>query len=98
PFRGGHPTLFSTTIIDLAILRAAVRISCFSVQIWILLEKWVQIQVEPSKAEVKRPGFHQYFVFSSPIRKGSNLGPSDWESPQESAPGEPHITYFKPFL
>jgi hypothetical protein len=51
PFRG-HPTLISATIIDLAILRATVRILHFSVQIWILLEKSVQIQVEPSKTEV----------------------------------------------
>jgi hypothetical protein len=93
PFGGGHPTLVSATIIDLAILRAAVRISCFSIQIWILLEKWVQIQVKPSKTEVKPPGFHQYFVFSSPIRKGTNLRPSDLESPQESAPGDTHIIY-----
>ena len=98
PFGGGHPILISATIIDLAILRAAVRISCFSIQIWILLEKWVQIQVEPSKTEVKPPGFHQYFAFSSPIRKSTNLGPSDLESPQESAPGDTHIIYFKPVL
>ena len=98
PFRGGHPILVLTTIISLAILRAAVRISCFSIQIWILLEKWVQIQVEPSKTEVKPPGFHQYFAFSSPIRKSTNLGPSDLESPQESAPGDTHIIYFKPVL
>src|SRR5258705_259513 len=84
PFGEGHPILISATIIDLAILRAAVRISCFSIQIWILLEKWVQIQVEPSKTEVK-PGFHQYFAFSSPINESTNLGPSDLESPQESA-------------
>ena len=58
PFGGGHPTLVSATIIDLAILRAAVRILCFSIQIWILLEKWVQIQVKPSKTEVKLAGFH----------------------------------------
>ena len=37
PFGGGHPTLISATIIDLAILRATVRILCFSMQIWILL-------------------------------------------------------------
>ena len=97
PFRG-HPTLISATIIDLAILRAVVRILCFSIQIWILLEKWVQIQVEPSTTEVKPPGFHQYFTFSSPIRKGTNLGPSDLESPQESTPGDTHIIYFKPVL
>jgi len=97
PFGGGHPILISATIIDLAILRAAVRILCFSIQIWILLEKWVQIQVEPSKT-VKPPGFHQYFAFSSPIRKGTNLGPSDLESPQESAPGDTHTIYFKPVL
>jgi hypothetical protein len=76
-FGGGHPTFISATIIDLAMLTAAVRISCFSIQIWNLLEKWVQIQVKPSKTEVKPPGFHQYFVFSSPIRKGTNLGPDD---------------------
>jgi hypothetical protein len=52
PFGRGHPTLISATIIDLAILRATVRILCFSMQIWILLEKSVQIQVEPSKMEV----------------------------------------------
>jgi hypothetical protein len=98
PFRGGHSILISATIIDLAILRAAVRILCFSIQIQILLEKWVQIQVEPSETEVKPPGFHQYFAFSSPIRKGTNLGPSDLESPQESAPGDTHIIYFKPVL
>src|ERR1700727_2082205 len=97
-FRGGNSTLISATIIDLAILRLAVRISCFSIQIWILLEKWVQIQVKPSKTEVKPPGFHQYFVVSSPIRKGTNLGPSNLESPQESAPGDTHIIYFKPVL
>jgi len=96
PFGEGHPILILATIIDLAILRAAVRISCFSIQIWILLEKWVQIQVEPSRTEVKPPGFHQYFAFSSPIRKSTNLGPSDLESPQESAPGDTHIIYFKP--
>ena len=94
PFRGGHPILISATTIDLAILRAAVRILCFSIQIWILLEKWVQIQVEPSTTEVKPPGFHQYFAFSNPIRKGTNLGPSDLESPQESTPGDIHIIYF----
>jgi len=82
PFREGHPIRISAIIIDLAILRATVRILCFSIQIWILLEKWVQIQVEPSKMEVKRPGFHWYFAFSSPISKGTNLGPSDLESPQ----------------
>jgi hypothetical protein len=52
PFGRGHPTFISATIIDLAILRATVRILHFSVQIWILLEKSVQIQVEPSKTEV----------------------------------------------
>jgi hypothetical protein len=62
PFRRGHPTLISATIIDLAILRVTVRILHFSVQIWILLE------------------------FSSPISKGTSLGPSDLESPQESTP------------
>jgi hypothetical protein len=51
-FGRGHPTLISATIIDLAILRATVRILCFSMKIWILLEKSVQIQVEPSKMEV----------------------------------------------
>ena len=40
PFGGGHPTL-SATITDLAILGVILRISCFSVQIWILLEKLV---------------------------------------------------------
>src|SRR5258705_12322479 len=98
PFRGGHPILISATIIDLAILRAAVRISCFSIQIWILLEKWVQIQVKLSKMEVKPPGFHQCFAFSSPIKKGTNLVPSDLKSPQESAPGDTQIIYFKPVL
>jgi len=98
PFREGHPTLISATITDLAILGVILRISCFLVQIWILLEKSVQIQVKLSKTEVKPPGFHQYFVFSSPIRKGTNLGPSDLESPQESAPGDTHIIYFKPVL
>jgi hypothetical protein len=38
PF-GGYPTLTSATIIDLAILRAAARISCFPIQIQILLKK-----------------------------------------------------------
>jgi hypothetical protein len=41
PFGGGHPTLISATITDLAILGVILRISCFSVQIWILLEKLV---------------------------------------------------------
>ena len=49
PFGRGHPTLISATITDLAILGVIVRILHFSVQIWILLEKSVQIQVEPSK-------------------------------------------------
>ena len=70
----------------------------FPVQILNLLKKQVQIQVEPSKTEVEPPGFHQYFAFSSPIRKGTNLGPSDLESPQESTPGDTHIIYFKPVL
>jgi len=64
PFRRGHPLLISTTIIDLAILGAAVEnfyISLF--RFGILLKKWVQIQVEPSKTEVKPPGFHQYCAF-----------------------------------
>ena len=52
PFWGGHPTLISATITDLVILGVIVRILHFSVQIWILLEKLVQIQVEPSKTEV----------------------------------------------
>jgi hypothetical protein len=52
PFGRGHPTLISATITDLAILGVIVRILHFSVQIWILLEKSVQIQVEPSKTEV----------------------------------------------
>jgi hypothetical protein len=52
PFRRGHPTLILATIIDLAILGATARILHFSGQIWILLEKSVQIQVEPSKTEV----------------------------------------------
>jgi hypothetical protein len=30
--------------------------------------------------------------------KGTSLGPSDLESPQESAPGDTYITYFKPVL
>jgi hypothetical protein len=51
-FGRGHPTLISATIIDLAILRVTVRILCFSIQIWILLETLVKIQVEPSKTEV----------------------------------------------
>jgi hypothetical protein len=37
-----------------AILRAAVRILHFSVHIWILLGKSVQIQVEPFKMEVAK--------------------------------------------
>jgi hypothetical protein len=52
PFGRGHPTFISGTIIDLAILRTTVRILCFSIQIRFLLEKWVQIPVEPSKTEV----------------------------------------------
>ena len=51
-FGRGHPTLISATITDLVILGVIVRILHFSVQIWILLEKSIQIQVEPSKAEV----------------------------------------------
>jgi hypothetical protein len=51
-FEGSHLTFISATIIDLAILRATVRILHFFVQIWILLEKSVKIQVEPSKTEV----------------------------------------------
>jgi len=98
PFGGCHPTLISATITDLAILGVIMQISCFSVQIWILLEKWVQIQVKPSQTEVKPPRFHQYFVFSSPIRKGTNLEPSDLESPQECAPDDTHIIYFQPVL
>ena len=43
PFGEGHPILISATIIDLAILRAAVRILCFSIQIWILLGKWCEM-------------------------------------------------------
>jgi hypothetical protein len=54
PFGRGHSTLISAIIIDLAILRATVKVSYFSIQIWILLEKWVQIQVEPSKTEVAK--------------------------------------------
>ena len=38
-FGGGHPTLISATIIDLATLGVIVRILHFSVQIWILLKK-----------------------------------------------------------
>jgi len=41
PFGEGHPILISATITDLAILGVIVRISCFSVQIWILLKKLV---------------------------------------------------------
>jgi hypothetical protein len=52
PFGRAQPTLISATITDLAILGVIVRILHFSVQIWILLEKSVQIQVEPSKTEV----------------------------------------------
>jgi hypothetical protein len=52
PFGKVCTTLILATIIDLAILRAIVRILFFSIQIWVLLEKWVQIQVEPSKTEV----------------------------------------------
>jgi hypothetical protein len=37
PFRRGHPTLISVTIIDLAILGATGRILCFPIQIWIPL-------------------------------------------------------------
>ena len=59
PFGRGHPTLISATIIDLAILRVTVRILCFSMQIWILLEKLIQIQVEPSKTEVVKIWNHQ---------------------------------------
>jgi hypothetical protein len=39
PFRGGYLTLISATITDLAILGVILRISYFSVQIWILLKK-----------------------------------------------------------
>jgi hypothetical protein len=39
PFGGGYLTLISATITDLAILGVILRISCFSVQIWILLKK-----------------------------------------------------------
>ena len=39
------------SIINLAILRAKVRISNFPIQIWILLKKWVKTQVEPSQLE-----------------------------------------------
>jgi len=51
PFRGGHPTLISATIIDLAISEVMVRILNFPIWIWILLENWVQGQVEPSQSE-----------------------------------------------
>ena len=51
PFRGGHPTLISATITDLAILGVILRISCFSVQIWILLNKPVKTQVKPFHSE-----------------------------------------------
>jgi hypothetical protein len=46
PFGGGHPTLISATITDLAILGVIVRILHFSVQMWILLKKLVQTQVK----------------------------------------------------
>jgi hypothetical protein len=51
PFGGGHPTLISATITDLAILGVIVRILHFSVQIWILLKKSVQTQVKPFHLE-----------------------------------------------
>jgi hypothetical protein len=57
-FRGGHPTLISATITDLAILGVIVRILHFSVQIWILLKKLVQTQVKPFCSEdVTQPLF-----------------------------------------
>ena len=59
PFRRGHLTLISATIIDLVILRATERNLCFSMQIWILLKKSVQIQVEPSKSKVVKIWNHQ---------------------------------------
>ena len=57
PF-GGHPTLISATITALAILGVIVRILCFFLQIWILLEKLVQTQVKPYHSEeVTQPSF-----------------------------------------
>ena len=57
-FGGGHPTLISATITDVAIWGLVVRISHFSVQIWILLKKPVQTQVKPFHLEeVTQPLF-----------------------------------------
>ena len=51
PIGGGHQTLFPIPITDLSILGATMRISNFPLQIWNLLKKWVQVQVESSKSE-----------------------------------------------
>jgi hypothetical protein len=42
----GRLILISATIIDMAISGATVRISNFSIQIWVLLKIQVQMQVE----------------------------------------------------
>ena len=87
PFGGGHPILISHH-------HWSSHIESCSENFMFLYSdldspgKWVQIQVEPSRMEVKPSVFHQYFAFSSPIRKGTNLGPLVLESPQESAPGD----------
>ena len=36
----------------------------------------------------KPPGFREYFMFYSLIRKDTNLGPPDLDSPQKSASGD----------
>ena len=75
---------------------ATVRILCFSIQIWILLEnrsryKLSHLKWRWPKFEITR--IPLVFCISSPIRKSTNLGPSDLESPQESALSNTYIIY-----
>ncbi len=44
----------------------------------------------------KPPAFREYFVFSCLIRKGTNLGPPNLESPRKGASGDTHIVHFGP--
>jgi hypothetical protein len=45
----------------------------------------------------KPPGFHHCFGFSGLIRKGTDLGTLDSESPQKGLSGDTHIFQFGPY-
>ena len=88
-FGADHLSLISATAIKTAIQGDLGRISNFPLQIWILLRKLVQVQIEQSHMQqITYPQF-QPLLLKQPGWSGENLKfpSSDLDSPWKTSPG-----------